>query len=212
MIKELWLGSEWNLGDTTVKAKINSNLSHAISIRNKMSYGTYTFGLEATDLPGKPRFRFGLTLDLNLWIDKIIFNLSIRLVMSYGLQLLALALFNFVLKLWVSPDIVEQPLKNKESKACRHNQHNISLSQVVLSVFFEGDEVAFSVVCFREDEVNVIEGSQLIDDPCTFWISSKATSGEVGSEDAVSIHGLKEDKSNEPKDEHHYIFGGIVFQ
>lgn len=66
MIKELWLGSEWNLGDTTVKAKINSNLSHAISIRNKMSYGTYTFGLEATDLPSKPRFRFGLTLDLNL--------------------------------------------------------------------------------------------------------------------------------------------------
>jgi hypothetical protein len=62
-----WLASSWKLGEATVKARINKDLSHAVSITNKMGvYGQYSLGVEMTEVGSKNRFKFGTQIDLNL--------------------------------------------------------------------------------------------------------------------------------------------------
>lgn len=67
IIDSLWLCSEWRLGETTVKAKLSKDLSHAICIRKKLGrFGTYSLGVEASDFTNKLRYKFGIKLDLSL--------------------------------------------------------------------------------------------------------------------------------------------------
>lgn len=54
-------------GETKVKARVNKDLSHAISVTNKLStYGQYSLGVEASEVGTKNRFRFGTQIELNL--------------------------------------------------------------------------------------------------------------------------------------------------
>ena len=50
-----------------MKAKISKDLSHMITIKNKLgSYGTYSLGVAASEIGSKNKFKFGVQLDLNL--------------------------------------------------------------------------------------------------------------------------------------------------
>jgi hypothetical protein len=63
------VGGEWRFSDsgTTVKAKISSNLTHAVSITNCLGkYGTYGLGVQLSDVGNHNNFTFGSQINLNL--------------------------------------------------------------------------------------------------------------------------------------------------
>lgn len=107
---------------------------------------------------------------------------SFCLPMRLWLQCLDLNLLDLVFQFWVLSDVVEQPLKNKESKAGWNHQHYIAFCEVEFSIFFESHQIPLSVMGFGEDQVDVVQTSQFIDYPRAPWISPWATSGEMSSE------------------------------
>jgi len=63
----IWLASEWKLGKSSFKAKVNTDLSSAFSVTNKLgNIGKYSFGFEATEIGSKNKFKFGTQIELNL--------------------------------------------------------------------------------------------------------------------------------------------------
>ena len=82
-----------------------------------------------------------------------------------------MALANFVLKLRILADVVEETLKNKECKTGRQHQHYISLSQVVFPILFQSQKVAFSILSLRNDQVDVVKSSQLIHKSLSFYLN-----------------------------------------
>jgi hypothetical protein len=63
------VGGEWRFPDSnvTLKAKISSNLTHAVSITHLLGkYGTYSFGVQVSDVVNKKNFTFGSQINLNL--------------------------------------------------------------------------------------------------------------------------------------------------
>lgn len=62
-----WLTSEWKWGGTTLKARVNTELTHAVTIKNKWGeWGSYSLGVAGSELGSKNKFRFGIQMDLNL--------------------------------------------------------------------------------------------------------------------------------------------------
>jgi hypothetical protein len=50
-----------------VKAKINTDLSNAIFVTNKLGdIGKYSIGFEATEIGSKNKFKFGTQIELHL--------------------------------------------------------------------------------------------------------------------------------------------------
>lgn len=61
------MASEWKLGETTVKAKVNTDLSNAVFVTNKLgNIGKYSIGFEATEIGSKNKFKFGTQIELHL--------------------------------------------------------------------------------------------------------------------------------------------------
>jgi hypothetical protein len=61
------VASEWRVSESRVKFKINTDLSHALTVTNRLgTYGEYSLGVEVTEVGGKNRFKFGTQIDLSL--------------------------------------------------------------------------------------------------------------------------------------------------
>ena len=74
-------------------------------------------------------------------------------------------LVHIMLKLSISSDIIEQPLKNKFSEESTEHKHDISLSQEEFSILFESHQIALSIATLRHDQINIFQTSHSSQQP-----------------------------------------------